>query len=56
MGDDLHTRYMQAHDAWRAHRTVCKPCRSGAHCPAGAPLAERFERLQDAYLSRSRSV
>ncbi|MFJ4917642.1 hypothetical protein [Streptomyces sp. NPDC088726] len=54
--DDLYPRYMRADDTWRAHRDVCPLCRTGAHCPTGVPLAERFERLQDAYLGRGRST
>ncbi|MFD4764326.1 hypothetical protein ACFWOJ_37565 [Streptomyces sp. NPDC058439] len=55
MADDLYTRYQQAHDTWRTHRSGCQPCRSGQHCPAGAPLSQRFTDLQDAYLRRLRS-
>lgn len=55
MGDDLHTRYMRAADTWAAHRGDCNTCWHGTPCKAGAPLAERFARLQDAYLNRHRS-
>ncbi|WP_432105885.1 hypothetical protein [Streptomyces sp. bgisy091] len=50
--DDLHTRYMDAANTWRAHRAGCTTCQHGAPCKAGAPLTERFARLQDAYLNR----
>ncbi|MEU8837471.1 hypothetical protein, partial [Streptomyces sp900116325] len=53
--DDLHDRYMRTTDTWRAHRTGCTTCQHGTPCEAGAPLAQRFERLQDAYLNRRRT-
>lgn len=56
MAADLHTRYMAAADTWRAHRADCTTCQSGPRCEAGAPLFERFTRLQDAYLNRPRST
>ncbi|MGY4920656.1 hypothetical protein ACWD9K_36840 [Streptomyces sp. 900116325] len=55
MADDLHARYMRATDTWRAHRTGCTTCQHGTPCEAGAPLAQRFERLQDAHLTRRRT-
>lgn len=56
MAADLHTRYMAAADTWRTHRAGCTTCRQRTPCPVGAPLAERFTRLQDAYLNRRRST
>lgn len=56
MGEDLHTRYMDATDTWRAHRTDCKHCQHGTPCKTGAPLYDRLARLQDAYLARRRST
>ncbi|MFE6189117.1 hypothetical protein ACFQ6U_32310 [Streptomyces sp. NPDC056465] len=56
MGDDLHTRYMNAADTWRTHKAGCTTCQHGTPCKTGAPLAERFTRLQDAYLNRRRST
>ncbi|MFF4249462.1 hypothetical protein ACFYY2_34110 [Streptomyces sp. NPDC001822] len=55
MGNDLHIRYMNAADTWRAHLAGCTTCQHGTPCKAGAPLAELFVRLQDAYLNRRRS-
>lgn len=59
MADSLHTRYMAASDAWRAHRKGCEPCMSldaGQHCPAGASLREEFVWLQDDYLTHLRKT
>ncbi|MEU2681308.1 hypothetical protein ABZ638_30975 [Streptomyces sp. NPDC007107] len=56
MADDLHARYMAAAAAWRAHREACTTCQRGTPCRIGAPLAERFARLQDAYLNRRRAT
>ncbi|MDX3433889.1 hypothetical protein PV664_33950 [Streptomyces sp. ME01-18a] len=56
MADDLHARYMDAAATWRAHREACTTCQHGTPCKAGAPLFERFTRLQDAYLNRRRST
>jgi predicted aldo/keto reductase-like oxidoreductase len=52
--DDLYTRYMKAYQANEQHKRSCTRCNPDAPCPAGAPLAERFARLQDAYLTRQR--
>ncbi|MFF3358198.1 hypothetical protein ACFYWN_37580 [Streptomyces sp. NPDC002917] len=54
MADDLHARYMQASNTWRTHLNRCRPCQTGQHCTAGAPLYEQFCRLQDAYNQRLR--
>ncbi|WP_328541088.1 hypothetical protein [Streptomyces sp. NBC_00344] len=55
MADDLHTRYMQASDAWHTHHKGCEPCQTEQRCPTGRQF-ERFARLQDAYLNRRRST
>ncbi|MFC8208359.1 hypothetical protein [[Kitasatospora] papulosa] len=55
MADDLHTRYMAATDTWDAHRAGCTTCQHSSPCKAGEPLAERFARLQDAYLNSRRT-
>ncbi|MEU2462350.1 hypothetical protein ABZ604_32815 [Streptomyces sp. NPDC012473] len=55
MGDDLHTRYMAAAQTWAAHRKTCSNCQHDTPCKIGAPLYERFSRLQDAHLNRYRS-
>ncbi|GAA2955330.1 MULTISPECIES: hypothetical protein [Streptomyces] len=52
MADDLHTRYMDATTTWRTHRAGCTTCQHTTPCKTGAPLNERFTRLQDAYLNR----
>jgi hypothetical protein len=52
--DDLHARYMAASTTWRTHRKGCPPCQTGQPCEAGAPLFERFTRLQNAYLNHLR--
>ncbi|MFI5905238.1 hypothetical protein [Streptomyces cyaneofuscatus] len=51
---DLYTRYMAASDTWRAHLNPCSACAAEERCPDGAPLWERFTRLQDAYLTHLR--
>ncbi|MER5556343.1 hypothetical protein ABT001_32600 [Streptomyces sp. NPDC002793] len=56
MADDLHTRYMAAANTWDAHRAGCTTCQHTTPCKTGAPLFERFARLQDAYLNRHRST
>ncbi|MFF0199059.1 hypothetical protein ACFYT5_39785 [Streptomyces anulatus] len=55
MPTDLHTRYMDAHRTWAAHAADCGTCTTRPDCPAGAPLWERFTRLQDAYLTHLRT-
>ncbi|MFD5065153.1 hypothetical protein [Streptomyces sp. NPDC058394] len=54
VADDLHARYMRAAATWRTHLDNCRPCQDSQYCPAGAPLFERFSRLQDAYNQRLR--
>ncbi|MFJ8848536.1 hypothetical protein ACIRFF_37260 [Streptomyces cyaneofuscatus] len=55
MAADLHTRYMAAAEPWRAHLQRCSACTAEERCPDGAPLWERFTRLQDAYLTHLRN-
>ncbi len=50
--DDLYVRYMQAFQDSEQHTSGCTACQSGQECTAGAPLHERFARLQDAYMRR----
>ncbi|MEU2346030.1 hypothetical protein ACFRAA_33315 [[Kitasatospora] papulosa] len=52
MADDLRTRYVAAADTWRTHRADCTTCQQRTPCTVGAPLFERFTRLQEAYLNR----
>ncbi|MGI5041346.1 hypothetical protein ACM9HB_33395, partial [Streptomyces sp. JAC128] len=52
MADDLRTRYGAAADTWRTHRADCTTCQQRTPCTVGAPLFERFTRLQEAYLNR----
>ncbi|MDX3490950.1 hypothetical protein [Streptomyces sp. ID05-18] len=54
MPADLYTRYMSATDTWGAHLKGCPTCTAQRRCPAGSPLWERFERLQNAYLTHLR--
>lgn len=56
MPADLYTRYMSANDTWGAHCKSCPTCTGERCCPDGAPLWERFERLQDAYLTHLRET
>ncbi|MCA1219267.1 hypothetical protein [Streptomyces sp. 8L] len=51
---DLYDRYLTAAKTHAAHRESCDACRPGAPCEVGGPLWERFERLQDAYLTQLR--
>ncbi|MFJ5779913.1 hypothetical protein [Streptomyces sp. NPDC093094] len=51
---DLYKRYMAAYSAYRKHKAACPACTAGQTCSAGAPLYERFVRLQDAYTARLR--
>ncbi len=55
MADDLFQRYMKAFRASNAHTDGCAACQNGQSCRTGAPLHERFARLQDAYVTRQRN-
>ncbi|MBD3934847.1 hypothetical protein IF129_25205 [Streptomyces chumphonensis] len=50
--DDLYVRYMRAYQASARHTADCTACQTDELCAAGAPLHERFARLQDAYRTR----
>ncbi|MFE8950076.1 hypothetical protein [Streptomyces sp. NPDC007856] len=50
--ESLFTRYMKAFEDSEQHTSSCEPCQNGEECPQGAPLHERFARLQDAYRER----
>jgi hypothetical protein len=50
--DDLCLRYMAAFEASTKHTADCTTCQADQSCQAGAPLHERFARLQDAYRRR----
>lgn len=52
--DDLYTRYMKAFQDHTVHTADCADCRPDQPCAVGAPVFERFSRLQDAYLQRQR--
>lgn len=47
--DDLYVRYMRAFKESARHTDGCAACQASQDCPEGAPLHERFARLQDAY-------
>ncbi|MGW1364566.1 hypothetical protein ACWCQP_45075 [Streptomyces chartreusis] len=50
--DDLYVRYMNAFTASSEHNADCEACQAGRACSVGAPIHERFHRLQDAYRAR----
>ncbi|MGB8941481.1 MAG: hypothetical protein WCD21_14795 [Streptomyces sp.] len=50
--DDLYVRYMRAFKESARHTDGCAACQASQDCPEGAPLHERFARLQDAYNAR----
>lgn len=50
--DDLYVRYMGAFAASEEHTNGCEACEAGQDCTVGAPIHERFHRLQDAYRER----
>ncbi|WJV51776.1 hypothetical protein [Streptomyces flavofungini] len=52
--DDLFVRYMTAFQASTEHTTGCPACQADQPCESGAPLYERFARLQDAYNARKK--
>ncbi|MFF7199165.1 hypothetical protein ACIOC1_34150 [Streptomyces sp. NPDC088197] len=51
---DLYRRYMAADKANTAHTSTCSACEPDQPCEVGAPIYERFCRLQDAYLAEQR--
>ncbi|MBD3550001.1 hypothetical protein [Streptomyces sp. JV180] len=55
MPADLYTRYMDAHRVWTDHAADCGTCTTTQPaCQVGATAWERFTRLQDAHLNRSK--
>lgn len=52
--DDLFVRYMKAFADSTEHTDGCPACKDGTPCADGAPIHERFARLQDAYTERQR--
>ncbi|MFB8272962.1 hypothetical protein ACFC96_41140 [Streptomyces sp. NPDC055955] len=50
--DDLYVRYMKAFSDSTAHTANCLACQGETPCVDGAPIQERFARLQDAYRAR----
>ncbi|WP_329028256.1 hypothetical protein [Streptomyces sp. NBC_00690] len=50
--DDLYVRYMKAFQDSTTHLGGCPACQDGRPCTVGAPIHERFARLQDAYEAR----
>ncbi|MFI5945564.1 hypothetical protein ACIBCB_35705 [Streptomyces uncialis] len=50
--DDLFVRYMKAFEDSTAHLGDCAACQADQPCETGAPIHERFARLQDAYNTR----
>jgi len=50
--DGLFVRYMKAFEDSAEHTTNCEACQAGQDCTDGAPIHERFARLQDAYQAR----
>ncbi|WP_424893293.1 hypothetical protein [Streptomyces sp. XH2] len=50
--DDLFQRYMKAFETSSEHTADCLACQADDECAVGAPLYERFARLQDAYRQR----
>lgn len=49
---DLYVRYMRAFKESTEHTKGCAACQADRDCPVGAPIHERFARLQDAYRAR----
>ncbi|MFC8492968.1 hypothetical protein ACFUJU_19635 [Streptomyces sp. NPDC057235] len=50
--DDLYVRYMKSFEDSTTHLGACAACQAEQPCETGAPIHERFARLQDAYLTR----
>jgi predicted aldo/keto reductase-like oxidoreductase len=50
--DDLYVRYMRAFEDSTHHTNNCAACHAGQDCPEGAPIHQRFHRLQDVYRAR----
>ncbi|MER6917084.1 hypothetical protein ABT354_36050 [Streptomyces sp. NPDC000594] len=54
MPDDLYIRYLTAARQLADHQAECPACRAEEPCPVARPLQDRFARLQDAYLQRTK--
>ncbi|MFJ4569034.1 hypothetical protein ACIP4U_36360 [Streptomyces caelestis] len=52
--DDLFVRYMKAFEDSVEHTGACPACQGETPCAEGAPIHERFARLQDAYTARQK--
>ncbi|MGA4966982.1 hypothetical protein [Streptomyces pseudogriseolus] len=52
--DDLFVRYMRAFQDSTEHTGACPACQGETPCAEGAPIHERFARLQDAYTARQK--
>ncbi|PWJ07925.1 hypothetical protein DKG34_11015 [Streptomyces sp. NWU49] len=52
--DDLFVRYMKAFGDSTEHTAACPACQGETPCAEGAPIHERFARLQDAYTARQK--
>ncbi|MER8226054.1 hypothetical protein ABTZ58_37105 [Streptomyces sp. NPDC094143] len=52
--DDLFVRYMRAFQDSTEHTAACPACQGETPCAQGAPIHERFARLQDAYTARQK--
>ncbi|MFJ3673686.1 hypothetical protein ACIPSE_45315 [Streptomyces sp. NPDC090106] len=52
--DDLFVRYMKAFEDSTEHTGNCLACQGETPCAEGAPIHERFVRLQDAYHARQK--
>ncbi|MFD6113847.1 hypothetical protein ACFWG0_27585 [Streptomyces yangpuensis] len=50
--DDLFVRYMKAFEDSTTHLGGCAACQAEVPCEVGAPIHERFVKLQDAYQAR----
>ncbi|GGP90053.1 hypothetical protein [Streptomyces melanogenes] len=47
--DDLFVRYMKAFKDSTEHTATCPACLGETPCAEGAPILDRFAKLQDAY-------
>ncbi|KUH35342.1 hypothetical protein [Streptomyces kanasensis] len=52
--DDLYVRYMKSFEDSTTHLGACAACQAEQPCETGAPIHERFARLQDTYLARQK--
>jgi hypothetical protein len=52
--DDLFVRYMRAFQDSTEHTAACPACQGETPYAQGAPIHERFARLQDAYTARQK--